>query len=418
MNVPVIRRTVDEVTDTIEGGRTLHTWNDLLGVFPGVFGVKTGHTSAAGWSQVAAVRGAGTTIYATILGSPTRSRRNSDLETLLAFGLAQYRMVDAITTGRDYADVQLPYGRTPLALVATAPLGPSCASGTRSPSGSSRRSPSRCPCGRARCSATSRCGPATRLLGRAAARRVPLGRRAWRRRADRLVRKAHRAPRRGSLHVIVTVTLNAAFDRTITVPNFQRGQRHRASAGLPLAGGKGINVARALKTLGVPVVATGLAGGQAGLRIVERLTGEAILNDFVRIEGESRTSTAVVDPTSNTLTEINEWGPSVKPEELEILLEKLALPLAGRRARRLRRLASPRRGGRLLRGRDPRARAPPDPGRARLRRARRCASASRPSRSSSRRTRARRSRSSARSSTTTRTSSSGSIASPSSAPAT
>jgi 1-phosphofructokinase/tagatose 6-phosphate kinase len=123
--------------------------------------------------------------------------------------------------------------------------------------------------------------------------------------------------------MIVTVTLNAAFARTITVPNFQRGQRHRASAGLPLAGGKGLNVARALKVLGVPVVATGLAGGQAGIRIIERLTGEAILNDFVRIEGESRTTTAVVDPTSNTYTEINEWGPAVTPEELETLREKL-----------------------------------------------------------------------------------------------
>jgi 1-phosphofructokinase family hexose kinase len=123
--------------------------------------------------------------------------------------------------------------------------------------------------------------------------------------------------------LIVTVTLNAAFARTITVPNFQRGQRHRARAGLPLAGGKGLNVARALKLMGVPVVATGLAGGQAGMRIVERLTGEAILNDFVRIEGESRTTTAVVDPTSNTYTEINEWGPEVRPEELEMLREKL-----------------------------------------------------------------------------------------------
>jgi 1-phosphofructokinase/tagatose 6-phosphate kinase len=123
--------------------------------------------------------------------------------------------------------------------------------------------------------------------------------------------------------VIVTVTLNAAFARTITVPNFQRGQRHRASAGLPLAGGKGINVARALKLMGAPVVATGLAGGQAGLRIVERLTAESILNDFVRIEGESRTTTAVVDPTSNAYTEINEWGPAVRPEELETLREKL-----------------------------------------------------------------------------------------------
>jgi 1-phosphofructokinase/tagatose 6-phosphate kinase len=123
--------------------------------------------------------------------------------------------------------------------------------------------------------------------------------------------------------MIVTVTLNAAVDRTLTVPNFQRGQRHRASAGVTLAGGKGINVARALKLLGVPVVATGLVGGATGSRIVEELTSEAILNDFVHIEGESRTSTAVVDPTGGTYTEINEWGPIVRPDELETLLEKL-----------------------------------------------------------------------------------------------
>jgi 1-phosphofructokinase/tagatose 6-phosphate kinase len=123
--------------------------------------------------------------------------------------------------------------------------------------------------------------------------------------------------------VIVTVTVNAALDRTLTVPVFQIGYRHRSSEVLTLAGGKGINVARALKLLDVPVVATGLAGGRTGTRIIEELTSEAILNDLVRISGESRTSTAVVDPTSGTYTEINEWGPEVTATELETLMEKL-----------------------------------------------------------------------------------------------
>jgi 1-phosphofructokinase/tagatose 6-phosphate kinase len=123
--------------------------------------------------------------------------------------------------------------------------------------------------------------------------------------------------------VIVTVTLNAAVDRTLTVPNFQLGHRHRASASFTSAGGKGINVARALKRLETPVIATGLAGGRTGDRIIEELAAEALLNDFMRIGDESRTSTAVVDPTGGTLSEIYEWGPSVRAEELEILLDKL-----------------------------------------------------------------------------------------------
>jgi 1-phosphofructokinase family hexose kinase len=123
--------------------------------------------------------------------------------------------------------------------------------------------------------------------------------------------------------VIVTVTLNAAVDRTLTVPNFQLGHRHRASTGLTLAGGKGINIARALKLLDVPVVATGLVGGSTGMRILEELSSEGILNDFVRIEEESRTTTAVVDPTASTYTEIVDWGPHVRHDELETLLEKV-----------------------------------------------------------------------------------------------
>ena len=123
--------------------------------------------------------------------------------------------------------------------------------------------------------------------------------------------------------MIVTVTMNTALDRILTVPNFHRGQRHRASDKLTLAGGKGIIVARALKRLGVPVVATGLVGGRNGRRILEELSEEAVLDDLVRIEDESRTSTAVIDPTSGGYTEIIEWGPLVNPEELEVLRDKI-----------------------------------------------------------------------------------------------
>jgi D-alanyl-D-alanine carboxypeptidase (penicillin-binding protein 5/6) len=118
MKLASVRDAVDTRTATIAGGRSLHTWNDLLGVLPGVFGVKTGHTDKAGWGQVLAARGGGATVYVTILGSPSRARRNHDLEALLAYGLAQYRQVDAVATDRPYASVALPYGRSPLPLVA------------------------------------------------------------------------------------------------------------------------------------------------------------------------------------------------------------------------------------------------------------------------------------------------------------
>ena len=72
--------------------------------------------------------------------------------------------------------------------------------------------------------------------------------------------------------MIITVTLNAAIDKSLSVPNFRLGRRHRTVEQQTLAGGKGVNVARALKTLGAPVIATGLAGGPTGTRIVEQLT--------------------------------------------------------------------------------------------------------------------------------------------------
>jgi 1-phosphofructokinase family hexose kinase len=123
--------------------------------------------------------------------------------------------------------------------------------------------------------------------------------------------------------MIITVTLNAALDKTLEVPNFTPGRRHRTVDQTTMAGGKGVNVARAIKSLGQPVIATGFTGGSTGNRIIEALHDEAILNGFVRIREESRTNTAVLDPTTGLHTEINERGPSVSAHELELFYEKL-----------------------------------------------------------------------------------------------
>jgi 1-phosphofructokinase/tagatose 6-phosphate kinase len=123
--------------------------------------------------------------------------------------------------------------------------------------------------------------------------------------------------------MIITVTLNAALDKTLEVPSFTPGRRHRTVDQRTIPGGKGVNIARAIKRLGQPVIATGLAGGSTGTRIVDGLTEESILNAFVRIREESRTNTAVLDPTTGQHTEINERGPSVSDQELELFRDKL-----------------------------------------------------------------------------------------------
>ena len=123
--------------------------------------------------------------------------------------------------------------------------------------------------------------------------------------------------------MIITVTLNAAIDKSLSVPNFRVGRRHRAVEQRTMAGGKGVNIARALKTLGQPVIATGFAGGATGTYIVEQLTEEAILSDFVRIREESRMNTSVLDPTNGLASEINERGPRISEQEVELFRDKL-----------------------------------------------------------------------------------------------
>ena len=122
--------------------------------------------------------------------------------------------------------------------------------------------------------------------------------------------------------MIVTVTMNPAIDKTIEIDRLNRGNLNRIEKIEYDAGGKGINVSKTIRELGGESIATGFLGGNAGRVIEEVLDSRGIKHDFVWVEGETRTNTKVCEQ-DGTVTELNEKGPEITPEQLTNLLEKL-----------------------------------------------------------------------------------------------
>ena len=122
---------------------------------------------------------------------------------------------------------------------------------------------------------------------------------------------------------VLTITLNAAVDKTYVVNNFTLDRVHRPQEMKSVAGGKGINVARVCKTLGKPSLASGFVAGHNGRFIENHLKMEGIPFDFVRVKGESRLCIAIVDLVNKTQTEVNEWGPPVGEREARRLERKV-----------------------------------------------------------------------------------------------
>lgn len=128
---------------------------------------------------------------------------------------------------------------------------------------------------------------------------------------------------------VLTITLNAAVDKTYVVNNFTLDRVHRPQEMKSVAGGKGINVARVCKTLGKPSLASGFVGGHNGRFIENHLAREGIPFDFVRVKGESRLCIAIVDLINKTQTEVNEWGPEVSERDARRLERKVKKLLPG-----------------------------------------------------------------------------------------
>src|SRR5579859_1472494 len=117
--------------------------------------------------------------------------------------------------------------------------------------------------------------------------------------------------------MILCVNLNSAIDKTVVVSPFRINEIHRPTQVVAIPGGKGCNVARALKTLGEAPTIAGFVGGFAGQFIEARLSDEGQRTIFVRTDSESRTCLTIVDPDNHTSTEIYENGDTVAAEKVE-----------------------------------------------------------------------------------------------------
>jgi D-alanyl-D-alanine carboxypeptidase (penicillin-binding protein 5/6) len=120
LGIPFIADALARETYTRDG-RVFPTTDDLLSQWAPLVGGKTGHTSAAGWSEAAAASRDGVTVYGAVLGSESRAERNEALKRLLSYGLSRYERVHAIDTSRVYAGARTGYGQPEVELVARTP---------------------------------------------------------------------------------------------------------------------------------------------------------------------------------------------------------------------------------------------------------------------------------------------------------
>ncbi|WP_062379781.1 1-phosphofructokinase family hexose kinase [Demequina pelophila] len=119
--------------------------------------------------------------------------------------------------------------------------------------------------------------------------------------------------------MIVTLTPNPSVDRALTVPALERGEVLRATDVRVDAGGKGVNVARAITAQGGEAIAVLPSGGPEGHLLEELLDAAGVARRSVPVAGSSRMNVSVLEPDGTT-TKLNEPGPRLSGDEVEALL--------------------------------------------------------------------------------------------------
>ena len=123
--------------------------------------------------------------------------------------------------------------------------------------------------------------------------------------------------------MIITVSLNPALDRTLSVNKFAVDGVNRVLDTRMDAGGKGVNVSKLVKVLGGQTLATGIVGGSSGEFIRRELDNMGIKHDFVTSPNATRTNLKITDLLRRTTTDINEPGAPVTEELLRQVWDKI-----------------------------------------------------------------------------------------------
>jgi 1-phosphofructokinase len=118
--------------------------------------------------------------------------------------------------------------------------------------------------------------------------------------------------------VIVTVTLNPSLDRTLEIESLERGAVLRASDPTLEAGGKGVNVTRALTANGIESVAVLPVGGGEGAELSRLLDAAAVAARYVPVSGRTRSNISIAE-ADGTVTKLNEPGSSLSTVEIAAL---------------------------------------------------------------------------------------------------
>lgn len=127
---------------------------------------------------------------------------------------------------------------------------------------------------------------------------------------------------------VLTVTLNPSLDKTFNLDTFHPGKVNRAFEWRIDAGGKGINVSRALTNFKTANLAVGITGGENGKLLKKLLLEESVESDFLEVEGNTRMNYKIFDKSTNDTTDLNEAGIPMTDDIMKNFMEKYRKNLA------------------------------------------------------------------------------------------